>query len=116
MTVGFQTNPLPRDPNAKEIQGVFRTMADGSKNVTTAGTAVPLVATSTECKRVDVTARINNTDVVVVGASTVVAASGTRRGVPLLPGATYTFYPTDLADVYIDSVVSGEGVSFVYFD
>lgn len=115
MTSGFQETTLPRDANQQPIQGVFRTIADGTKSVTTGGTAVPLATSSTPCKRLDVTAKYGNTDMVVIGASTVVALAANRRGVPLTPGQTYTFFPTDLIDVYIDSVVNGEGVTFTYF-
>ncbi len=111
----FDFTPLPIDENGKPIQGVFRNIGSNRKTVTTAGTAVPLMSTATEAKRLDVTALYENTDMVVVGDSTVVAASGTRKGVPLAAGNTYTFYVTDLSKVYIDSVVSGEGVSFNYF-
>lgn len=115
MTVGFQTTPLPRDPNARAIQGVFRTIADGNQTVSS-GTPTALKSSSTECKRLDVTADAANADVVVVGSSTVVGAVSGRRGVVLQPSATYTFYPTDVADVYIDGPHTGDKVSFVYFD
>lgn len=93
----------------------YTTVRDGSKNVTTAGTAVQLSSTSVLCEKVEVTAKIGNTDVIVVGASTVVAATGTRRGTPLDPGQTFTMYIDDLSKVYIDSVVSGEGCTFTHF-
>lgn len=115
MSTGLFTSTQPRDENFVPLQNTYRTISDGTKTVTSAGTRVPLVSSATPCKRVDMTASYTNTDMVVVGASSVVAAALTRRGVPLAPGQTYTFYPSDLADVYIDSVVSGEGVTFVYF-
>lgn len=94
----------------------FQTIADGIKLVTTAGTRVALVSASTKCRMVTIQARPENTDTVVVGASTVVAASGTRRGIALVPGASVELRVKDLANVYVDAVVSGEGVSFVYFN
>src|SRR3990167_5920182 len=87
-------------------------LGDNRKTVTTPGTAVALAA-STSCKRVHVQALAENTDVVVVGGSTVVAASGTRRGVALTPFNTITIQVDNLADVFIDSIVSAEGVSFI---
>lgn len=99
----------------KIVTSGYATPSDGSKNVTTAGTPVALVASSTPIKRVDIVAKYTNTDVVVVGASTVVAAAGTRRGVPLMPGGSYTTYVSDLASLFIDSVVNGEGVTFMYY-
>lgn len=94
----------------------FSTIADGIKTVTTAGTAVALVAASTLCRMVMIQARPENTGVIVVGASTVVAAQTTRRGIALVPGQSVALRVTDLADLYLDAAVSGEGVSYVYFN
>jgi len=88
-------------------------VGDGRKVTVSAGTAVVL-ATSTSCKKVTVQALDVNTDVVVVGGSTVVAASGTRRGIALLPYNSLVIQVDNLADIYIDSVISGEGVSYSY--
>lgn len=84
--------------------------------MTTAGTSVQLSTSSIPCRMVTIQARPENTDTVVVGASTVVAASGTRRGIALVPGASVTLRVTDVNKLYLDSVVSGEGVSYVYFN
>lgn len=94
----------------------FDTIADGQKDVTAAGTAEPLVGSATPCKKVDIQANGDNTDVIVIGASTCVALLAGRRGIPLLAFSTYTLMIEDLADVYIDSVVSGEGCTFVYYE
>ena len=88
-------------------------VGDGRKTVTAAGTAEAL-ASSTTIKQVIITAETDNTDIVVVGGSTVVAAVGTRRGTPLYPGDTVIFDGDDLAEFYIDSIVNGEGVTFTY--
>lgn len=94
---------------------VKSTIADGRKTVTAAGTAEALAA-STACKLITITAETDNTDIVVVGGSTVVAALATRRGVPLDPGDSYELGIDDLADVYIDALVNGEGVTYAYFN
>lgn len=94
----------------------YSTIADGIKAVTTAGTAVALVSSSTLCRMVIIQARPENTGTIVVGASTVVAASGTRRGIALVPGQSVSLRVTDLANLYLDATVSGEGVSYVYFN
>ncbi len=88
---------------------------DGRQVVTTAGTRVALAA-STTCKHIMITAETNNTDIVVVGGGTVVAALATRRGTPLYPGDSYDLDIDDLADVFIDALVSTEGVTFTYFN
>lgn len=82
--------------------------------VTTAGTAVALAA-QTACRKVEITAELDNTDYIVIGDSTVVAALATRRGVPISPGSTLTIYARDLSTIYLDAVVSGEGVTYAYF-
>lgn len=93
----------------------FTIIADGRKVVASAGDAEALVASTTTCKKVEITAEFNNTGVIVVGGSTVVAALATRRGTPLYAGSTYTLVIDDLADVYIDATVSTDGVTFTYY-
>ncbi len=97
------------------VEAVKSSIDDGRKVVTTAGTRVALAA-STTCKHVTITAETNNTDIVVVGGATVVAALATRQGVPLYPGDTYDLDIDNLMDVYLDALVSTEGVTFVYFN
>ena len=90
-------------------------IADGRKVVAVAGTAETLVAGSTPCKKVNITAEVDNTLAVVVGGSTVVAALATRRGMPLLPGeSTGWFEIDDLLDIYLNAIVAGEGVTYIY--
>lgn len=111
------SNPLPvqeQSTDTKPIFNKFTTIADGSKVTVSAGTAVAL-ATSTACKRIQIQAKFNNTGIVVVGASTVVAAESTRRGIALNPGDAIELDIDNVNDVYIDSTVSGEGVTFTYF-
>lgn len=106
--------------NTSAISGTVQTytantgILDNRKTVTTAGTRVTLAA-STACKRVDVQALATNTDVVCVGGTTVVAASGSRTGMALNPGDVYSIEISNLNSVNLDSVVNGEGVSFVYY-
>jgi hypothetical protein len=90
------------------------TIGDGLKLVTTAGTREALAA-STACKSVCITARSTNTGTVVVGGTTVVAASGaTRRGTPLSPGDSVSIDIDNLNDVNVDVTVNGEGVVYTY--
>ena len=89
------------------------TIANGRKVVTTAGTAVVLAA-STSCTKVDISAETDNTGIIVVGGSGVIAALATRQGVPLNAGDTYSLDITNLTTVYIDSTVNGDGVSYSY--
>ena len=89
------------------------TLVDGRKTVTSNGTAVAL-GSATTIKRITVQALETNTDAVAVGASTVVAASGSERGAILLPFQNVDIFHNDLAKIYVDSRVNGEGVSFIY--
>lgn len=89
-------------------------IGDGRKIVTAAGTRETL-ASSTTVKKVDIQALLTNTNPVVIGSSTVVAAAGTRRGVALNAGDVYSLEIDNLADIYIDAVTSGEGVSYTYY-
>jgi hypothetical protein len=98
-----------------EVGHNISTIADNRKTVTTAGTRERLVAASTTCKYVIITALSSNTGRVMIGGSTVVAAVGaTSRGVPLNAGEKFGLPADDLYDIYIDSTVNGEGVMFVY--
>ena len=94
---------------------VFATMGVGNKAVATAGTAVVLAAV-TACAKVEITAFETNTGVIVVGNSSVVAAVATRKGTPLGPGNTLTLNIHNLAKIYIDSTVSGDSVSYTYYN
>ena len=92
---------------------VATTVGDGRAVVTTPGTAVALAA-STAIKEVTVTSETNNTDLICVGGSTVVAALATQRGTPLYPGDSFTLKSDDLAEVFIDAIVATEGVVYTY--
>ena len=89
-------------------------IGDGRQVVTTAGTRVQLSTTSVRVKSVAVTAETDNTGVITVGGSTVVAALATRRGTPLAAGATISLDINDLAKVYLDTTVNGDGVTYSY--
>jgi len=85
----------------------------GKKTVTTAGTDVALAA-STPAKWVTVQAYRANTANIAVGAAGVDATAATGDGVTLAPGESITLPVDNLADVFIDATVNGEGVRFTY--
>ena len=86
----------------------------GVKTVTTAGTDEAL-AGSTACKRVTIQAQTDNTGWIAVGTSGVDATESTGTGVLLGAGDAFELEIDNLADVYIDSTVNGEGVRYTYF-
>ena len=87
---------------------------DGRKVVTAAGTAEALESSSRGVEMVIIVAETNNTGVMAVGGSGVIASLTTRTGVPLLAGEPVTLFNVDLGNVYVDATVNGDGVTYVY--
>lgn len=88
-------------------------LADGVKTVSTAGTDEALIG-STACKWAIIQAQTDNTGLVAVGATGVDATVATGTGILLAAGESVTIITDNLADIYVDSTVNGEGVRFVY--
>lgn len=106
---------LPAGTNAigkvgHDITGI----GHGVKTVTTAGTDVAL-ASSTACKKVDIQAQTDNTGVIAIGGAGVDVTVATGTGILLEAGDTYSLEIDNLADIYIDSTVNGDGVRFTYY-
>ena len=89
-------------------------VTDGRKAVTTAGTAEQIGVASKHVAQVNIQAETNNTGIMAVGASAVVAAEGSQRGTMLLSGESMTLFDVDMGDIYIDATVSTDGVTFTY--
>lgn len=107
-------NGLYYDIRTKDVG--YGSMVSGRKVVTTAGAAEALTATSTPCSKVILSADLGNTNPVVIGDSSVVAASGSQQGIVLVPGNDpVTIYVNDLSEVYVDSQTDGDAVCYVYF-
>ncbi len=90
------------------VAGIF---AIGQKDVASAGTAVALDS----ARRVDsvvIIAKVANTGKIFYGGSDVASATqaGLAAGESISLG---TLKPFDLADIFIDSSVNGEGADFV---
>jgi proteasome assembly chaperone (PAC2) family protein len=88
-------------------------LTNGRKIVSSAGTPEALVASMTPCKEVIITAESDNTGVISVGGSGVIAALGTRTGAYLEAGDPMTLNIDDAQKIFIDSTVSGDGVTFL---
>ncbi len=87
---------------------------DARKVVTSAGTAVAISATTSTFIDCDFQAEENNTGDIVIGGSTVVATILTRQGVLLTAGSSWRAgIPGDLDAIFIDSEVSGDGVTYL---
>lgn len=85
------------------------TIYHGQKTVTTAGTEVALAASQAILSGVRIKALAANTGIIYVGANQV--TSGT--GFALAAGEEVFVEVANLATVYIDSSVNGEGVSYI---
>jgi hypothetical protein len=86
---------------------------DGVKVVAAAGTDEALAA-STAAKWVTIQAQTDNTSRVSIGATGVDATIATGDGISLAPGDVVTIPCDNLADIFVDALVSGEGVRYVY--
>lgn len=93
-----------------------RAAGDGRQVVATAGTAVQLDAASTYTTYINICAETDNTGTISIGSNTVVAALATRRGIPLSAGNCYPLYNVRLNEIYIDSTVSTDGVTYHWMD
>lgn len=92
------------------------------KTVTTAGTEVPLVTSALYAVSVYIEAKVGNTGYIYVGDSSVTSTLHTTR---LSAGAGFSFGSSgdgrgiggeiNIASIYIDSSVNGEGVNVTYF-
>jgi len=89
-------------------------IGQGRKVVASSGTAV--VLGSGACKSITVQSEKDNTSDIVVGGSGVVASLSTREGIYLSPGDSVDLPIDNLDKVYVDALVNGEGVTYVYFN
>ena len=117
---GRAASPLKVDPTTKRLKidsnanDGSATVNNGTKSVTTPGTAECLVSVSTPCKRVYIQASSANTDIVAVGGSGVIAAEATRQGVAIYPTQGQWFNIANLNLIYLDVIVASEKCNYFY--
>ena len=104
---GAQCVTLATDDPSLTYLSPAGTIYDGSKNVTTAGTRVVLAASQALTKGVRVRAKDANTGLIYIGG-TAVSSSSDR----LAPGESTWIDANNLAIIWLDAAVSGEGVTF----
>lgn len=85
----------------------------GNTVVTSAGTQVQLITTSTPCVWVKVTAAPANTAGIVVGDANVDATADAETGITVAKGATETFYVKDASKLWIDAPNSGDECGYL---
>jgi hypothetical protein len=106
---GTQTVTLADNDPLTLAQAIPTTIGEGTKDVTTAGTAEALGA-SIACKTVYIRAKATNTDAVYIGGSGVSSADG----IELFANDSVELKISNIATVFVDSIVNGEGVGFTY--
>ena len=84
------------------------------KVVAAVGTKESLVSSPVPCKVVIITAETDNTGIMVVGGSTVIATLATRKGTPLAAGDSVVLQIDNLDKVFLDTTVNGDGVTYTY--
>ncbi len=95
------------------VNHATKAIGHGVKTVTTAGTDVVLAA-DTLAKWVIIQAQTDNSGNIAVGAAGVDATEATGTGVLLDAGQSISLAIDNLADIFIDSSVSGDGVRYTY--
>ena len=99
------------------VKSVAGGLVDGNTDVPSAGNAVQLSATSKPCMGVFVSGDIGNANVVVVGTSTVVATSGSQRGIAVEPAGNSIFIPVNnLNLLYVDAITDGDNLIWAYLE
>lgn len=117
--LGVPINPATEDKQDDIIDAINNisgggatSIGGGSKNVTSAGTAEQLSASSVPCKRVHIRAKYNNAGYVFIAGSGV--ENDQTNGVFLNPQDSLTLNISNLNAVWIDAQTNGEGVVFTY--
>ena len=112
---GTDLYPFNADADGQKVGHNISGIGDGVTLCGTAGTDVVL-ASSTAAKSIILQAQTDNTGAVAIGATGVDATVATGTGLLLYAGDwTPTLEIDNLADIYIDATVSGQGVRYIYF-
>mgnify|MGYP001588593779 CR=1 FL=1 len=95
------------------LENPASSVIDGRKEVAVAGTEEKLSTDDSRIISVAITAETNNTGIIVVGGSTVIASESTRRGTPLAAGDTTVLTVSQLSAVWLDTTVNTDGVTYL---
>ena len=88
-------------------------LKSGRKVVTAAGKAEPLSEVPFTVAQLDIFALDANIFRVYVGDHAVSGVTSNEQGLPLSAKEQVTFENVDLANIWIDAVLSGEGVTWI---
>ena len=101
--------------NTNSIGAAYGKIVTGTTTVTSSGTAVRVTTTSTPIGGVWVGGDIGNSNVVVVGDSSVVGTSGSQQGLIIGPAESSVFLPINNLDLlYVDAAASGDELTWLY--
>lgn len=89
------------------------TLKIGHKDVTTAGTQVALAAVGNPCYEVMIQAKRTNTGRIYIGGSTI--ENNDQGGLYLTAGQSVTITSQFLSDIWINSSIDAEGVTYLYW-
>jgi hypothetical protein len=94
-------------------EGPVTSLVGGNKVVTTAGTQVQLVTTSTPCAWVIISAAPANAENIVVGDANVDATADAEAGISLDAGQNIRLDVNDASMIWLDASASGEEVGYL---
>lgn len=101
--------------NTTGIGAAFGKIVSGRTTVTTSGTAVRVTSTSTPIPGVWVAGDIGNSNVMIVGDSSVEGTSGSQQGIIIGPAESSIFIPiNNLNLLYVDAASSGDELIWCY--
>lgn len=100
------------DPNTfgGAVSLIANKLGDNSKVVTTSGTRVQLLSSSTPCKWVVVTAKSGNAGTIYIGGVTIAVG----RGKPLVNLQETEIKISDVSQIWMDADTNGDGCVFYY--
>jgi hypothetical protein len=95
------------------------TAGSGRITVDESGTPVALSNTSIPCRKVIISAFEQNKDVVTVGDISIIAGemfddANTRTGITLFAGQSLELEIDNINKLFIDAVIAGEGITYIY--
>ena len=82
--------------------------------VTSDTSAQVLSATALPVEEIHIQAPHGNTQYVIIGDADVTLTGGIGPGIVLAPGEAWVMRKVNIAEIYVVSAVSGEGVGFIY--
>ena len=116
ITPGGVQKQIKVDGDGHIQQGRATAVVSNRKTISSPGTAETLVAASTPCLWVDVSADTLNGAEILVGASDVKATPGSQKGIVLFAGNPATrIFIDDVVKLFVDTQNANDAVVFNYY-